>query len=277
MKHLKRIVAYVTVLSLCMVSILGTLTVCAEELPASSNNKILMEKYNMYADAADDIELIKEKNNYMEYKITYNFEEGKVVSVIKTYINDGGNQVLDITEGEKHDVLTINSDGSLYIDGKKVIIEDDETESLSLINPPISTMGAHRVYWTNTPPYGSASDYSKLDHSGRKSLVCEKFIKDLTISATIELIGAGLVSLGIAGAWTAELFKECAKAIINWYKEQSPKGKALSLTFNRYVHKTKGFFVSTSKGVDKYKFYYFGTKNYEKLIGTDVKYQVFSY
>lgn len=129
-----------------MVSILGTLTVCAEELPASSNNKILMEKYNMYADAADDIELIKEKNNYMEYKITYNLEEGKVVSDIKTYVNDGGNQILDITEGEKHDVLTINSDGSLYIDGKKVIIEDDETESLNLINPPISTMGAHRVY-----------------------------------------------------------------------------------------------------------------------------------
>jgi|GEM_PF-6700181 len=129
-----------------MVSILGTLTVCAEELPASSNNKILMEKYNMYADAADDIELIKEKNNYMEYKITYNLEEGKVVSDIKTYVNDGGNQILDITEGEKHDVLTINSDGSLYIDGKKVIIEDDETESLNLINPPISTMGAHCVY-----------------------------------------------------------------------------------------------------------------------------------
>ena len=121
----------------------------------------------------------------------------------------------------------------LYIDGKKVIIEDDETESLNLINPPISTMGAHRVYWKDTLPYGSASDYSTLDHSGRKSLVCEKFIKDLTISATIELIGAGLVSLGIAGALTADLFKECAKMIIDWYREQSPKGKALCIFRSR--------------------------------------------
>ena len=62
------------------------------------------------------------------------WKEGKVVSDIKTYVNDGGNQILDITEGEKHDVLTINSDGSLYIDGKKVIIEDKEPNSIMFVS-----------------------------------------------------------------------------------------------------------------------------------------------
>lgn len=242
---------------------------------ASDNSNVkdpvtLQEVYNIYEENCDLVTLVSETENRLIYDVQIKDIDGGVInSEIEATINAQGNQVLDITEGEKREIVTIDSNRNLYVDGELVKITDLEN---SINGSEIVTMGAHRIYWQETAPYAKGSAYTKKHGTVKKSLEYTKPLKDATASALVSIIVLGL---GLSGAGSIAV-GFIASGVISWFGKNDPKGKAWSVKDVQYVHNTKGFTVKTGMSVIKHNFTYYSNTDCTGKIGSGIRYQVYS-
>ncbi len=273
MRHLSRIVVVILVVSLGFVSSFGATTVptCCKE-NVTEEGLTLDAVYNMYDSNSKDASLISVEENKYIYEIQNETDNGEVItSHISSYVDTDGAIVLDISENEKQEEVRIEKNGSIYVDGERVIIES--VGSIEESTDEITPKAGHRIYWQTGAPYGKSSDYSKYSSKVQKSLKYSKPIKDATIAALITVIGLGL---GLSGVGSVAL-GFVASGLISWFSSNKPSGRAWSILDKKYVHKTKGFNVKSNMSVYRHQFTYYGNTNFTGKIGSGSRFQVFAY
>lgn len=119
----------------------------------------ILDKCGQSSELLFDIDV--KDNNYI-YKFKY---DNDVVSEVILTENEDGVYELDITEGEKHNTLSIGKD-EVYIDGKKVeVTEVTSTQVTSDENSFIMPAADRDVWIVKSCPYGVKADYNKLIRS----------------------------------------------------------------------------------------------------------------
>lgn len=277
-RRINSVLVWLIALTLCFVNVLSTQISYANESNRNFKNNstpTLSDMYNMYSDNCYKTVLVNKEKNKLEYDVVNTLENGSLVtSHIVATIDEQGNQILNITEGEKHDVLTYQPSGAILLDGEPVIIETFESVASSeQLESEIIPLGGHRIYWKESAPYGQNSDYSKLSGTTKKKLTCSKPIKEATVATIVSIICVGL---GLATA-PATAIGFIATALISWFGRNDPAGKAWSMKDAKYVHKTKGFNVKSDMSVYKHVFTYYGNADYTGKIGSGTRFQVFAY
>lgn len=200
-----------------------------------------------------------------------------ITSHIDTRIDERGNQIINIVEGEKEDTLLYTSDGKLYENGNLVTDAVENRAYQAAESQEIMPMGGHRIYYQDSAPYGKNSDYTKSSGTVKKVLSLSKAIKSYTVAALATVIVGVLFSGGLGIA--AGLITAGVQAIISYFKRNEPSSKAMSLKDTVTVHKTKGFNVTSSMSTDKHKITYYHNENYTGAIsgGTSTLWRVFAY
>lgn len=198
-------------------------------------------------------------------------------ATISTETLKNGDLFVTFKEGDKYDELQFCQNGQILQEGSPITI----TQTVSSQKIPNETLGteniivpfAHRMYYTESCPYDYAGAYTKFVSSQSKNLTFNKVISDMTVAAVCSVIIPLLISGDIPGAIITGL----VAGFIAWKNINDPYSKAASMKETAYVHKTKGFNVTSNMSVKQWFVDLFAFTGCRTNLGTKMYYQVFSY
>lgn len=216
-----------------------------------SNLKIL-ENIGLETDFIDKAEII-DNHIFFVYKYLDGVKNKISVDTIDTGI------MLNIQEGTIHNKFLINNDGTMYIDEKKVVLNNNLlTEDFSP-SEEISLYSGEVTNWvTSTCPYGSKSSYTyRLGTKKDSDITLTTAISNLATTAVILIISA---ELGVSVALSTGL-----SIVVTWVKDRNPTTRGLSYKATNYAHKNyKNTYI---KPIKKYAyrsdFTWYPNKNYK--------------
>ena len=193
------------------------------------------------------------------YKIDYGDGSVETTEIRKA---SNGDIVMDVYDGDLHDIITKTSDGKLLLDGKEVVVESNteiiEGESFNEDVSVASQYGRGSVYRT-TPYKGKAADYTKKVKTIKKASVkADKLIRNMTITAIATVLEKSIQTC-VPLTLSVKVLSEAAKKVKPAAERNAPNSKCLSYKLVKYAYK------SNSK-TDKYYKYtgaYYPKKNYE--------------
>lgn len=236
---MKRIICSLLILSIVFLSSSNTYTVSGKEYMKSDSlfleektlsnfgtlkDKTEIDVLNFLHIDTSSIEKITKTENGTEYIM--NYDGLKETILLK---NNNENIILDVTSGEKHDVLTIKTNGELILDGCKVEFSKiNFNESDSGIEP-------YGTIWKgtkSTSPYGSlkASDYNKFLTSGKQNLSLGKALDQITVTVLCSVLSTATGFVGAAFSLTS-----FATSIISALSSVNPKTKYLGCECTTYT------------------------------------------
>jgi len=217
----------------------------------------------------------KEKSHYV-YDVELNLIGGNtIISHIDAHTDENGDQILNIIENEKTDELRFSKNGEIFLDGEVVLVEETKFgfDSENSIDPGIAPKAAKRIYWQTGSPYDPGSYYTNQVGTTKKVLTASKVISAMTVAALVAIV---ISVLALTGG-TAAIFSVIASGAIAYFSKNNPKAKAFSLKDVTYVHRTKGFNVTSKMSVYKHHISYYANTNYTGLIDIVARFQVFAY
>lgn len=261
-------VALITIISLLVVIVIPANVSYASD-NVLKDDDLLKNTYAMYMANCDAVELKCCEEGKYWYNVINQTDDGEIVSEVKAYLDDDGNEILEISEPSKKDTIQINKDGTMYLDGEPIIVEVS-----NLVNNNASVMSAHHISWQTGVPYGNASDYSSLTATENKNFSVAKPIKEMTVSG---LITAMCYGMGIASAFGSIAVGAIASGLISWFGRNNSSSKAWSVKDQQFVHFAKGFSVTSSMSVVRHRMTYYSNVNCTSPIDTVVRYEVFTY
>ncbi|MEG1862834.1 MAG: hypothetical protein RR198_04420 [Oscillospiraceae bacterium] len=144
---------------------------------------------------------------------------------------ENGNKVIEITEGNIYDELIYCTDGSILLNGKPVIVENEQRDVM-----PMTTWLS---YFSINPLRGGTSGYTYKSQSNGNVRLEQKFL-DTTLGALVSITGK---VLGIPEKYLDVIDLSSLKTIALQY---SPNANAFSYTRNLYEN------LSLSTSMDKY-------------------------
>lgn len=151
-------------------------------------------------------------------------------------LEENGDIILDIVEGDCHDVLKFTSSGGIYLDNTLI------TPSASHDNEQASpaSLGWQYLY-QETPFKGtSAGDYNILvDSKFVASYPLEKQIRSMTISALSILLGMFASQLGIVVSIANDIIFQIAGRVKDTAERLAPTSTYLSYKLYKYQHPDK--------------------------------------
>lgn len=281
-KLFKKFVSMITVV--CVVSVFSMNMVYAEAITTNNNTLDENSVTQMTKSLSEDNVLIDETCVDDTASFLYNTmdaitavdanEDGTPVLNVKfggvegTIAIEKSNQegtVLSVKEGTKHNVISIDDTGNLYVNGDKacMVYNDEETIELN-----------HSVSNTTKCPYGKSSDYTKGVTSGKKV----GYVNLTSGAVTLGAIAFGIVLAAFNPPLFATVAATIVSGVITYWATEKINPKYVSVKKWEYHHKTKGFNVKTGMSVVKRKIKLYPTKNYQgKAKFTKVSYRVFKY
>jgi hypothetical protein len=178
---------------------------------------------------------------------------GSVDATIEVLEANSEEIAMQVTEGEKTNVIEYRDDDSIWIDGSELQI----TETQFIVDDDVVIPNSKHIYkTTKTCPYGSASDYTHKGAVIVRNLEREKQLRTYTLIAW----GAMLSALTINAGATVSL---PIIGITTGASIQSAMGtsKIVSIEVTKYMHKTKGVNITSHKKVWKETCKYSPNKN----------------
>lgn len=229
---------------------------------------ILPNEINTVAETVLDTLSISESNAITTYgtasneNIIYRFENDMETDLATIQENNDGSITLNITteDGSKSDVVTLDTDGSIYLDGNKVTysetIYSDENGD---IKDNFDVVARDVQSWTQEGcPYGTTRDYSQ--GAGTESsthIGLGKSLNGLTALAIATIIGVFSFVLGLAYSVAVVLTDSFASA--------SPTSQYLSYKAYKYYHKdanSSGYISAMMRYVTEYYTTWYSEANY---------------
>lgn len=180
---------------------------------------------------------------------------------------------MKITENEKINIMTKTKDGTVFIDGNKVVfshIQDDVVFENANTIVPFAT----ETWFQDRPPYGSASDYTYKQTSlcyNKTEVRFNTAIQKLTFSAfRSNLIKSVVSSLGISKAK-----KFASETVLKQLVKYNPESKSVSYKIDLYTHKdyTSGFIGPIITRAWKYQYKYYATPNLTDSYASDYEFK----
>lgn len=180
-----------------------------------------------------------------EYILDYNNAEEKV-SIEK---NNDESVTIIADAGEITNVISIEKDGSIILDGYKVQISELDPNSNTL------TRGSVWKSEKSLSPYGSlkASDYNKYLSAGKQNIGLGKALDNLTVTALSAVISSFNTYSGIAVSLAT-----VAKGVYDVLVEVNPKTQYLGCAYTTYTcgasdYKYINKFYANKECTGKYK------------------------
>jgi hypothetical protein len=200
-------------------------------------------------------------------------EFNNVVSTITIQEVSNEEIVFDVVEGELENILEVNDEGEVYIDGKEATVEllEEDSTITDEVDSFIANQGSY-YRSSATAPYGASAEYTTLKKTTIINVKLNNTIKNIGIGLLTLAIGllTGGLSIGIQIAiGTAAVI---AGNVYDYAKRNDPNSSAISAKLYVYVHRIKGACVVNNAGNlnDKYA-YKTITDYYSRSGGTGVK------
>lgn len=245
---MKKLLAALTAISLCFGLSVPVFATTTQDSPSNDtlSNKIDSE-INILSRYGFDGTILSvfsvDENQAITYKYTL---PGNICGFISLETDNSGNNTLYISEGDTHDILTFCTNGSVVLNGSKVLYTESilskdtyacttSLRSTSLISP----LALQTSFSTSLPPGTSQSQFT-LNKTLMQSVSNITFETRLyqaatgTVAATlvyfITLVHpyTGAITAAILSPWVAD-----AKSLAATY---APNTKVMSYKIYRYAH-----------------------------------------
>lgn len=187
--------------------------------------------------------------------------------------------IMNAVEGENENELIIQDDGAIYLDGKRIVIEEDEEnleckddldyENSSNINITQSTGGWYWYESGKAPDLAKKASYKSYPTSPTSkcaNLALHEAIKSIAIGVLVSILvnyltgGSGAITLAGTG-------KDTLAGILTGFVSYDPTTKNLSAKY--FVAKSKN-----NNRCRKKKCYIYSKKNYKGKQSTTIEYGV---
>ena len=207
-----------------------------------------------YSAINDSVSIVEETENQIVLVSKYN--DDLDASTVFTTITSEENGDIKIVNSNEYqtDILIIKADGDMILNGAKILVETDTTyfvnNTVQSISPnsTITPFGRRYNKWTLDCPYGSIADYKDLRQTIKDNLTFEQTVASILentlisilVSRTVRAYGMPTISEQIA----KDVTKQAIKDVINYYKDQNPASRSMSLVCYQYIHSTKGEIIN---------------------------------
>lgn len=236
--------------------------VCAISEENNSIDEQYAEEVSLFlCDTMDNISSVDEdKDGKPKLEASFGEVEG---SITIEQANSSGT-VLQIEENEKHNVIEFSDTGEVFVNGERVQFEYEDGEAS--LDKSIRN--------TTTCPYGKAADYSKVTVSGKKM----GYVNLTSGAVTLGAIAVGIILAAFSPPLFASIAGTIIVGVISYWASEKLNPKYISVKKWEYVHKSKGWQVTSHKAVEKRKIKLYPSKNYSgKSKYTKVSYRVYSW
>lgn len=208
-----------------------------------------------------------EANNF-RYTVDY----GPFSETIEFLEDNDDRLSLHISSDRVDNILTIYSDGKIFLDGNEVIVtyeEDIADKELSSTDDTASTRSSDR-WFQYACPYGGAGDYSTFVSSHNKA--------NINMGSNLGSIGYSTASLILAGISNPFSLTLGISAIL-WgvIAETAPDSYGLSYRALKYRHKNSpvgGYISQIGQYVYKWNIDWYARTNYQNYVTNNIQYEV---
>lgn len=188
----------------------------------------------------------------------YSVQCGDVTNNVGVWIDDeSGSFFMYAEENGKTDLLEIEADGTVMLDGKPVLVDRGSGFQPLRVQTSLRSAGSS-VYYTSYCPYGSASNYSYFKRNENVASVA--FNQKANEIATV--IFCNIIGLALNGGWAA-----IYSFLSGWFNvilTENPTTQYASYKASVYTHSSyhSGYIPSLFTFVEKYNFTGYTLKNY---------------
>jgi len=177
--------------------------------------------------------------------VEYGNTEGKITIKEAEYEHIA----LEIKEGRKENIIAIESDGSVFVNGEEAQFYPEEDNEILLDKA---------MYNTTKCPYGSASAYTKKTIDGKKV----GYVNLTSGAVTLGAIAVGVVLAAFNPTLFATIAATVITGVISYWATEKLNPKYISVKRYEYVHKSKGWQVKSNMATEKRIFKLYPSKNY---------------
>lgn len=224
--------------------------------------EVALATFNTMGLSHDSISTIDKENGDTVYTFSL-YDDIKSEIVVEEQSNH--DVVLDITEGNKHDELTLTHDGRVLLDGNEVTF-DVSTEN----NGDISLYGSLSDTWyTGTNPCPSKTWVYQYN-TNKASISASKKIENCTTAVIIGLISMALSPVGTVFAGVYSIAASVIAAATG------TDSKYMSAKVATYYPKG-GRNIGNNRWVEKHVGKFYPKKNYKGTATTKTRYEITQY
>ena len=208
---------------------------------------------------------VSEKNVSMNgtEKVCRTLRFGEIYNDIIVLENSTEKTVLDITQGDIHNVLEFNANGDVILDGNPVEVTYAQTAPSTDMSA-ISPRAGATIYYKDAPEYGLKSDYTHfLKNQNVADIKLNEKISSMACSAFISII-VFYVSSSVYAAAVAGAITELSD-VYNDFIHADPDTTGLSCKAKVYTHKnyTSGYIPSIFTFIYKYSCTFYSKTIYQ--------------
>lgn len=208
------------------------------------------------------VEILYEQNNGAP-TFRYVVDFGTITNTVEVIENNEDMFTVRCVEGDKVDVLSKSKDGTLFLDGEEIIIEQEMPPAFARAgNVGGITPYATETWFQKKSPYGSASDYNYLLTTlnyNKTEVKFNKAIRYLTVSAFTSAMASSIAAWAGIGPIGEFAIGEVLSALVDIDGDVS----AVSYKARVYTHKnyTSGYIAPIIMRVWKYQYQYYASPN----------------
>lgn len=170
--------------------------------------------------------------------VVFSYDIDGVASAI-TVTQESDGTTFEVSEGSTVASMKFTNNNELYLNNKNI----------GTVSPQIQPMAAYEIYWTQTCPYGRASDYSTYyRYDEHSNVLLENALVSIGATILTSILIAEVPALAPCG------FSEIL-SIASVMIDKAPYSTAASYKDTIYVHNVKGYWISGSidpLGVEKH-------------------------
>lgn len=164
----------------------------------------------------------------------YQFEDG-LTSTVSSVIGENGDTIYTITEGDLTDTVRIANDNTTYLNGNKIIVTEDISETTTNVTRDSSS------WQTTTCPYGASTDYTAYQTT--------KYNSNVDFSQTLGSITRAAILLILQGIFPEfAMILDGLAQVVDSLGDDDPTSTCASFKRHYYYHATKGYYVTNNGG-----------------------------
>lgn len=271
---MKRVIRKAGIMFLCaaLISTLFAVTASADDTVRATgpDGDVLLEELGL----RDSCKILARGTTFVDgapaAHYTISFANDVENDVVVLRMDDGGIRML-AKEGEKENDVIFEADGTIWLNGKEVTIEYEETTSATSRNAGLKSAGSS-VTFSSTPAYGSAGTYTYYYRDVNVSDVAfQTALQSLATSVFVAII----VSAAGGGNWT-NTFVSTAADWLSLIAEVAPTSTHASYKAAVYTPASyhSGYIPSLFLYCEKFVAKCYAKKNYSSYACTKTFYRI---
>jgi hypothetical protein len=211
----------------------------------SSEKKQLSTDSRLFSTVGIDAESLQvacvAKNGQIQYLAS---SDGSIEDTFEIKKTDSGEVQIDVYEGSIHDTIVYQNDGSLLVNGEKIVISSKTTTS-------VTPRGRTSVF-SKKPLKGTSKDYTKYVKTYvKKNIETKSKIKSLAIG-TIATILAYALKANLLQNIAVNMLTSIASNIRSAAEKYAPNSAYLSYSVKKYAYKRNTVIDKYYKHVGSY-------------------------